>query len=155
MWICAMGEIKGFAWRLTVVLSTLKISGPALNEGEFTLLKWLFFFIVWIFRAYLGQFSSVLIHIPCPVHNSFQDNSVRNDNQTNPPWAKRCKFALDTTITPKFYKHHGRWCHFTLVFLFPRSFTINSSLKGSCEAFNEALFGYRVTVRAFKLLLNY
>ena len=39
------------------------------------------------------QFSSVLVQLPCPPHNPFQDMSVSNANRVNPLEIKRCKFA--------------------------------------------------------------
>ena len=34
--------------------------------------------------ADLGQFSSVLVNLLCPLHNPFRDTSVSDANQTNP-----------------------------------------------------------------------
>ena len=50
------------------------------------------------FWADLGQFSSVLVNLLCPVHSHFQDTSVGNADQTNALEEKRCKFAPDTLI---------------------------------------------------------
>ena len=155
-----MGEILGFAWRGTVALSTLKTSGLVLNEVKFTSRKWLFFCIVWISWADLGQFSLVFVHLLCLPRNYFQDTSVRNANQINSPWATRIKFTPAILITPKFRVHQRRWYYFALVFLTSGSCTMKRNWqppipagKVCWEPLDEALFGYRgiQTIRAFKL----
>ena len=135
----------------------LKRSELDLSKNKFTPLEWLFFYILCFFGADLEQFSSVLVYLLCSLHNPFHNTSVMNANQTNTLDAKCRKFAPDAPISPKFYKHRGRWCFFTLVFLIPGSSIVNSSLKFCLEPSDGALFGYRGTQTggAFKLLFNF
>ena len=46
--------------------------------------------------ADLGQFSSVLVNLLCPLHNPFRDTSVSDANQTNQP----NKNAVNLLLTP-------------------------------------------------------
>ena len=47
--------------------------------------------------ADLGQFSSVLVNLLCPLHNPFRDTSVSDANQTNLP----SKNAVNSLLTPR------------------------------------------------------
>ena len=80
--------------------------------------------------------------------------SASKTHQTNPLEAKRCEFAQDTPITPKFYEHHVLF------------YSSCSSFKGHVIKFqptvhwelsHQASFWYRLaqTIRAHKLSFNY
>lgn len=90
------------------------------------------------FWADLGQFCSVLVNLPCPLHNPMQDNA----NRMNPLEVERFKFAPET---PKFYKHHQRRLYLMFVFLILGSCTMNPSVKVWWEPSAVVLFWYRGT----------
>ena len=131
-----------------------------LSKDKFTRssIKWLVVLLHGVnFWAYLGQFNSVLVHLPFSLYNPFQDTSKSNANQTNSLKAKRCLFAPDALISQKFITLHERWRYFLLVFVIQGSCIISSSLFVCREPSDEALFGYHGTqpVRTFKLMFNY
>lgn len=131
-----------------------------LSKDKFTRssIKWLVVLLHGVnFWAYLGQFNSVLVHLPFSLYNPFQDTSKSNANQTNSLKAKRCLFAPDALISQKFITLHERWRYFLLVFVIQGSCIISSSLFVCREPSDEALFGYHGTqpVRTFKLIFNY
>lgn len=78
------------------MLSTFESSGLVLNKDKFTRPSICSFISCESFGAELGQFSSLLVHLLCPLHNTLQVTSVSNTHQTNPLEVKRCEFALDT-----------------------------------------------------------
>ena len=92
-----MGEIHGFAWQywnsraldLLTVLEQLwtKPFLPRSSGCSFASCKCL---------ADLGQFSSVLVNLLCPLHNPFRDTSVSDANQTNLP----NKNAVNSLLIP-------------------------------------------------------
>ena len=59
-------------------------SGLVLNRYKFHRPSVCSFTSCEFFVAGSGQFSSVLVHLLCPLHNTFQVTSASNDNQTNP-----------------------------------------------------------------------
>ena len=131
-----------------------------LSKDKFTRssIKWLVVLLHGVnFWAYLGQFNSVLVHLPFSLYNPFQDTSKSNANQTNSLKAKRCLFAPDALISQKFITLHERWRYFLLVFVIQGSCIMSSSLFVCREPSDEALFGYHGTqpVRIFKLMFNY
>ena len=69
MWICKYAHVahwvkhKGLPWKWTFALSIFKMPGLVLNKDKLTLLKCLFFCIVWIVWADFGKLSCLALYI--------------------------------------------------------------------------------------------
>ena len=69
MWICKHAHVahwvkhKGLPWKWTFALSIFKMPGLVLNKDKLTLLKCLFFCIVWIVWADFGKLSCLALYI--------------------------------------------------------------------------------------------